>query len=225
MVRPDSQRGKRTSSKAGREGRFVLAASSTLMFAIASINAAIGGTYRCPVQPQRDQDQPAGQDHADRPEHPARDHQLEGLRRLRRRGGALQPARRDLVDPEPGHRRPGKCDRRAHLRARPGDHLQLQRRGIQRLGQGRRGLPDHHHGEHQRRTLPPGQADLRPARKPPTRGSSTTAASASRRKAWRPRRAVRGQQRRDQRPSRHRGDGRRHAATIDLYGDGLVSIA
>ncbi|MGK8299044.1 two-partner secretion system adhesin CdrA [Pseudomonas aeruginosa] len=41
MVRPDSQRGKRTSSKAGREGRFVLAASSTLMFAIASINAAM----------------------------------------------------------------------------------------------------------------------------------------------------------------------------------------
>ncbi|EJY6043977.1 two-partner secretion system adhesin CdrA [Pseudomonas aeruginosa] len=40
-VRPDSQRGKRTSSKAGREGRFVLAASSTLMFAIASINAAM----------------------------------------------------------------------------------------------------------------------------------------------------------------------------------------
>ncbi|MBH9186352.1 filamentous hemagglutinin N-terminal domain-containing protein [Pseudomonas aeruginosa] len=41
MVRPDSQRGKRTSSKTGREGRFVLAASSTLMFAIASINAAM----------------------------------------------------------------------------------------------------------------------------------------------------------------------------------------
>ncbi|HEJ4106926.1 TPA: filamentous hemagglutinin N-terminal domain-containing protein [Pseudomonas aeruginosa] len=41
MVRPYSQRGKRTSSKAGREGRFVLAASSTLMFAIASINAAM----------------------------------------------------------------------------------------------------------------------------------------------------------------------------------------
>ncbi len=41
MVRPDSQRGKRTSSKAGREGRFVFAASSTLMFAIASINAAM----------------------------------------------------------------------------------------------------------------------------------------------------------------------------------------
>ncbi|HCG1280036.1 TPA: filamentous hemagglutinin N-terminal domain-containing protein [Pseudomonas aeruginosa] len=41
MVRPDSQRGKRTSSKAGGEGRFVLAASSTLMFAIASINAAM----------------------------------------------------------------------------------------------------------------------------------------------------------------------------------------
>ncbi|KSN81890.1 two-partner secretion system adhesin CdrA [Pseudomonas aeruginosa] len=41
MVRPDSQRGKRTSSKAGREGRFVLTASSTLMFAIASINAAM----------------------------------------------------------------------------------------------------------------------------------------------------------------------------------------
>ncbi|HHW3013387.1 TPA: two-partner secretion system adhesin CdrA [Pseudomonas aeruginosa] len=41
MVRPDSQCGKRTSSKAGREGRFVLAASSTLMFAIASINAAM----------------------------------------------------------------------------------------------------------------------------------------------------------------------------------------
>ncbi|MBG7219726.1 two-partner secretion system adhesin CdrA [Pseudomonas aeruginosa] len=41
MVRPDSQRGKRTSSKAGREGRFVLAASSTLMFAISSINAAM----------------------------------------------------------------------------------------------------------------------------------------------------------------------------------------
>ncbi len=41
MVRPDSQRGKRTSSKAGREVRFVLAASSTLMFAIASINAAM----------------------------------------------------------------------------------------------------------------------------------------------------------------------------------------
>ncbi|MEW3696023.1 MBG domain-containing protein [Pseudomonas aeruginosa] len=41
MVRPDSQRGKRTFSKAGREGRFVLAASSTLMFAIASINAAM----------------------------------------------------------------------------------------------------------------------------------------------------------------------------------------
>ncbi|MEA8484215.1 MBG domain-containing protein [Pseudomonas aeruginosa] len=41
MVRPDNQRDKRTTSKAGREGRFVLAASSTLMFAIASINAAM----------------------------------------------------------------------------------------------------------------------------------------------------------------------------------------
>ncbi|MCB2551681.1 hypothetical protein KQ767_16615, partial [Listeria monocytogenes] len=41
MVRPDSQRGTRTSSKAGREGRFVLAASSTLMIAIASSNAAM----------------------------------------------------------------------------------------------------------------------------------------------------------------------------------------
>ena len=40
MVRPDSQRGKRTSSKAGREGRFVLPPAAP-MFAIASINAAM----------------------------------------------------------------------------------------------------------------------------------------------------------------------------------------
>ncbi|RPV42861.1 hemagglutination protein [Pseudomonas aeruginosa] len=51
MVRPDSQRGKRTSSKAGREGRFVLAASSTLMFAIASINAAMAAPTGAQLNP------------------------------------------------------------------------------------------------------------------------------------------------------------------------------
>ena len=122
MVRPDSQRGKRTSSKAGREGRFVLAASST-MFAIASINAAMAAPTGAQFNPNEIKISQQGKTTLiDQSTQRAiinwKGFDVSADEAVR----FNQPG--DLVDPEPGHRRPGKRDRRAHLRARPGDHLQ-----------------------------------------------------------------------------------------------------